>query len=245
MAPPGGGRRGPPRRDNGPVVTANGPAGRCVGYTGETAGPFPADGSNTARGALSNVLSESDVIRSDIRSDLGDPRTVAPGVMLDLTFTLVDVNNECAPLAGRALYLWHCSADGQYSLYDAPERSWLRGMQISDANGQVHFRTVFPGCYQGRYPHFHFELFSDRQSATSGQYARLVSQLALPPEPCAAVYRRADYGSSQANFARNNDPATDGIFRDNGEERLAAMTIATTGNAASGYRGQAVIGLVS
>jgi protocatechuate 3,4-dioxygenase beta subunit len=32
-------------------------------------------------------------------------------------------------------------------------------VQITDANGVVSFTSIFPGCYSGRWPHIHFEVF--------------------------------------------------------------------------------------
>jgi protocatechuate 3,4-dioxygenase beta subunit len=115
---------------------------------------------------------------------------------------VVDVNTACTPLIGYAVYLWHCDPLGQYSLYDQPNESWLRGVQVTDANSQVTFTTVFPGCYAGRFPHIHFEIFSSPANATSGRYARLVSQLAMPVEACNAVYADTTiYGASRTRFA--------------------------------------------
>jgi protocatechuate 3,4-dioxygenase beta subunit len=37
--------------------------------------------------------------------------------------------------------------------------SYLRGVQVTDSNGQVTFTTIYPACYSGRWPHIHFEVF--------------------------------------------------------------------------------------
>jgi Dioxygenase len=86
-----------------------------------------------------------------------------------------------APVVGAAVYLWHCDAVGRYSLYSSgvTGESWLRGMQATDASGQVRFTTIFPGCYSGRWPHAHFEIYPSLAAATSSANKRATSQLAF------------------------------------------------------------------
>ncbi|MFT4251559.1 MAG: intradiol ring-cleavage dioxygenase, partial [Caulobacter sp.] len=85
----------------------------------ETNGPYPSDGSNSVNGVVSNILAVSGVVRSDIRSSFGSSTTTAPGVQLTLTITLANTNNSCAALSGYAIYIWHCTRDGNYSLYSS------------------------------------------------------------------------------------------------------------------------------
>ncbi len=228
-----------------PSPTATASSGTCVQYAAETNGPYPADGTNTSRGSTSNVLTMAVFQRSDIRSSLIGSATVADGVLVDVTLTLVDVNSSCTPLAGYAVYLWHCNATGGYSLYDLPAESYLRGIQVTDANGQVTFRTIFPGCYEGRYPHIHFEAFSSLANATSGNYARLISQLAMPSDACTAVYAdSAIYGSSLSRFGRTS-LTSDNIFGDNSAAQRTAMTLSMAGSSASGYTASATVGIAT
>lgn len=65
--------------------------------------------------------------------------------------------------------------------------AWLRGVGVTDANGEVTFTTIFPGCHAGRYPHMHFELFPSLASATSQDASILISQIAMPQEACTNV----------------------------------------------------------
>ena len=90
----------------------------CIKDPAETAGPFPADGTNTKAGSTVNVLDKAGVIREDIRGSFDGLTTVAEGVKLDIVITLVDVAKACAPLAGHVIYIWHCDAGGKYSLYE-------------------------------------------------------------------------------------------------------------------------------
>jgi protocatechuate 3,4-dioxygenase beta subunit len=218
--------------------------GSCVADPTETNGPYPADGTNTSSGLTSNALTASNVVRSDIRSSfIGSSTAVATGVQLKLTLTVVDVNTACAPLVGYAVYIWHCDANGKYSLYDLPNESYLRGVGVTDANGQVTFTTIFPGCYSGRWPHIHFEVFSSLSTATSGRYATLISQLAMPSAACSAVYNgSSDYTSSIRNFA-SISLSSDNVFGDNSAAQLAQQTPSASGNVSEGYTATAVIGI--
>jgi protocatechuate 3,4-dioxygenase beta subunit len=157
----------------------------------------------------------------------------------------VDVNSACAPLAGYAIYLWQCDREGRYSLYTAAAESYLRGVQVTDSNGQVSFTTIFPGCYDGRWPHMHFEVFTSLTNATSGRYAVLTSQLAMPSAVCATVFAdTATYPSSAGNFARVS-LGSDMVFADNGSAQIAQMTPTFTGSVAEGYAASAVVGLAT
>ena len=123
----------------------------------ETAGPYPGDGSNGP-----NVLAESGVVRSDITSSFGDASGVAEGVPVTVKLKVYDLNGDDAtPLAGAAVYLWHCDREGSYSMYDgdASGENYLRGVQEAADDGTLEFTTIFPACYAGRWPHMHFEVY--------------------------------------------------------------------------------------
>jgi len=225
-----------------PTPTAT-TTGACIVDPTETAGPYPGDGTNTASGSTSNVLTVSGIVRSDIRSSFISSTNVAGGVLLKITLTLVNVNATCAPLAGYAIYLWQADRQGRYSLYTAAAESYLRGVQVTDANGQVTFTTIFPGCYDGRWPHMHFEVFSSLSNALSGRFSILTSQLAMPAAACTAVYADATtYPSSASNFARVS-LSSDMVFGDNTSAQIAQQTPALTGSPSAGYTGTALIGI--
>ncbi|WP_432729278.1 intradiol ring-cleavage dioxygenase [Variovorax sp. W6] len=215
----------------------------CTALPGETAGPYPADGTNTSSGSTSDILTASGIVRSDIRSSFIGTTTQAAGVQVALTLTLANTSSSCAPLSGYAIYLWHCDRDGNYSLYSAPTESYLRGVQVTDSNGQVTFTTIFPGCYSGRWPHIHFEVFQSLSTATTGKNAILTSQLAMPSAVCSAVYPYATgYTKSVANFAAIS-LSTDNVFGDNTAAQIAAMTPAMSGSVSAGYTATATIGI--
>ena len=104
----------------------------------ETAGPYPADSSNGP-----NVLNQSGVVRSDIRSSFAGLSGSAVGVPLTIQLTIVSAAS-CTPLSDYAVYLWHCDRAGNYSLYSSgyTNQNWLRGVQAADANGVVRFTSI-------------------------------------------------------------------------------------------------------
>lgn len=219
--------------------------GACIAGPEETAGPYPANGSNTVNGASSNVLTHSGIVRSDIRSSVGISTGTAPGVPLLLSLKLVNTKQGCAALAGYAVYVWHCTRDGNYSLYSSSlhNENYLRGVQLSNSSGLVTFQTIVPGCYPGRYPHIHFEVYPSLAMATRYTNKILTSQIALPRDVCSTVYNGATgYSRSVSNLA-NISIARDSVFNDNSAAQIAAMTPALSGSVATGYTGSITIGV--
>jgi len=223
-----------------PTPTAT---GACIADPTETAGPYPGDGTNTSSGSTSNVLTVSGIVRSDIRPSFISSTTVATGVLVTITLTVVNVNATCAPLAGYAVYLWHADREGHYSLYSAPTESYLRGVQVTDANGQVTFTTIFPPAYDGRWPHYHFEVFSSLSNALGGKYAVLTSQLCMPEALCNTIFAdTTTYPSAKSIFSKVS-LSTDNVFGDNTAAQIAQQTPTFTGNVSAGYTATALIGL--
>ena len=194
----------------------------------ETAGPFPGDGSNGA-----NVLSQSGIVRSDITSSFGSSTTKAEGVPLNITMTINDFANKEAPLAGGAVYVWHCDREGRYSLYSqgVAGENYLRGVQETDGRGQVKFTTIFPACYSGRWPHIHFEVYPSLAKATNSANKIATSQMALPDATCQAVYATSGYQQSRSNISRVSLD-NDNVFSDGYDLQMPTVT----GDPSSGYQ---------
>uniref|UniRef100_T1KSX3 Intradiol ring-cleavage dioxygenases domain-containing protein n=2 Tax=Tetranychus urticae TaxID=32264 RepID=T1KSX3_TETUR len=111
------------------------------------------------------------------RRDITDGK---PGIPLNLTINVMDAMNQCKTLSGLRVDIWHCDALGVYSGVGSigfasrrfgrgkrqvmtsisPVDRFLRGYQITDAQGQVNFKTIVPGWYPGRPIHIHFEVYS-------------------------------------------------------------------------------------
>jgi protocatechuate 3,4-dioxygenase beta subunit len=190
----------------------------CAAIPEETEGPF--------------VLDLGDDQRM-FRSDITEGRDGAP---LALTMTLVDVARGCTPLAGARVDLWHCDKDGVYSGFDHPgsdaegER-FLRGIQVSDATGVVRFTTIYPGWYEGRVTHIHFQVFVDGEVVST-------SQLAFPDDVTAAVYESPLYAARGEN-AGVPTTADDMVFGDGADEQWLTMT----GNVDDGYVASITVGI--
>ncbi len=206
----------------------------------ETNGPYPADGTNGP-----NALTQTGIVRSDIRASFGSAGgTVAAGTPVTFTLKLVNVNASCGPAAGLAVYAWHCDASGRYSLYSSgvTTQNYLRGVQVSDANGLVTFTTIFPGAYSGRWPHIHFEVYESLAKATSGANAIRTSQLAFPDATCREVYAQSTlYSGSLANHNRTT-LASDGVF---GEDLAVHQMAVVSGTVATGYAASLEVGVAA
>ena len=190
--------------------TAGASAGGCVVTPSETVGPYP---------------SLVDLFRSDIREGKN-------GTQLDLAITVVNTAGSCAPLSDVTVEIWQCDATGNYSQYGS-ERSqtYLRGMQTTDANGQVRFTTVYPGWYQGRATHIHVEVTRNGRSLKA-------TQIAFPEGVNNEVYGSGVYASRGSNPTTNT---RDGIFADSINSEMASVA----GNPSSGYSATFTIGLAA
>jgi protocatechuate 3,4-dioxygenase beta subunit len=180
----------------------------CAVSPNETAGPYP---------------SKSDIFRSDIREN-------RQGVGLALTIRVINVSSGCAPLANANVEIWQCDAAGNYSEYGTQtSQTYLRGIQTTDANGQVNFMTIYPGWYQGRATHIHIEVTMNGRSVK-------VTQIAFPETINNAVYATGVYVSRGSNPTAN---LQDGIFADS----LSSELVTPSGNPTAGYSASYQVGV--
>ena len=214
----------------------------CSVIPNETEGPYPGDGSNSSGGSVANALSLSGIVRSDIRSSIAGASGVATGVPLQVIIELVNTNSSCADLSGYAIYLWHCDALGRYSMYSSgvTGENYLRGVQATGSDGLATFQTIYPGCYSGRVPHIHFEVYRSTTTATNWNNKLNTSQMCFPSDSNSAVYATSGYGNSAAN---NNaiSLSSDGIFSDGYSTQLATMT----GSVSAGYVARLKVGIAA
>jgi protocatechuate 3,4-dioxygenase beta subunit len=189
---------------NATVVAANGssvPA--CVVRPEVTEGPY--------------YVSE-DLVRSDIRSDPSSG-TVKEGIPLVVTFNVSQISNgSCTPLQGATVEIWHCDAAGQYSDVSDPGfntqgQKWLRGAQVTDANGVAAFTTIYPGWYSSRAVHIHYKVHPDTTKV-------FTSQLFFDDSLSDQVFTQAPYASKGQRDTLNS---TDSIYQD-----LMLLTVAKT-----------------
>jgi protocatechuate 3,4-dioxygenase beta subunit len=177
-----------------------GPA--CVLVPSETAGPFPLD-----------LTTNAFYFRQDVRED----RT---GVKFNLKLKIMGENN-CLPMPNLRVNIWHCSKDGLYSGYDnnmnagQGGKTYLRGYQMTNANGEVDFTTVFPGWYNGRIAHIHFQVF------VSSIYAA-VSQMTFE-----VAEKNAIYAANPTFYPQGADPTAltrDNVFSDGYTYQICKLT---------------------
>jgi protocatechuate 3,4-dioxygenase beta subunit len=144
--------------------------------------------------------------RSDIRSD-PDSGSISAGALFSLTFAVSKIDARgCSALAGAQVDIWHCDAAGAYSDVGAMRgQKYLRGHQLTDANGRATFTTIYPGWYPGRVTHIHFKIRLPAQDATYD----FTSQLYFPDAMTDAVYANAPYNT---RAARDRINANDGLY---------------------------------
>lgn len=176
--------------------------------------------------------------RSDIRSDPAD-NSVKEGIPLTLNINVVSVgDNSCTPIEGAQVDVWHCDANGQYSGvsdsgFDTQGQQFLRGYQLTNANGAVQFQTIYPGWYSGRAVHIHFTI---RTKAADGQEYQFTSQFFFDDNLTDQVHALEPYTSKGQRDTRNQN---DNIFMGGGDQLLLSLQ----GDTTNGYTGAMSIGL--
>jgi len=153
-----------------------------------------------------------------------------PGVKLMLRLTVVDAST-CTPIKGAAVDIWHADAAGVYSGFGAgtSSRTFLRGVQRTDANGLAIFQTVYPGWYPGRAVHIHVKVHVGGNVVHTGQ-------LFFSDRTTDAVYRRSPYDKRPNRNPRNSG---DSIYVNGGSKSVVAVKSDGKG----GYAGRMTMGV--
>jgi protocatechuate 3,4-dioxygenase beta subunit len=194
--------------------TTSGGAGSTTGSTVSciltpemTEGPFYIDG---------------EAIRTDITEGL-------PGTPLRLDLGVADASS-CEPIKDAVVEVWHADAAGDYSGFGggASSMTFLRGGQVSDANGRVAIDTIYPGWYQGRTVHIHVKVHAGGNVVHTGQ---LFFDDSLTDD----VYAASPYDERGDRTTRNDQ---DGIYSSGGAE--STLTVKPSGD---GYVGSIVMGV--
>jgi protocatechuate 3,4-dioxygenase beta subunit len=123
----------------------------------------------------------------------------------------------------------------------AGKRSFCRehsssGWRVHRDTGNLTFVTIFPGCYSGRWPHAHFEVYGSIDEATDGRDAIKTSQLAMPADARTAVFAATGNVASVRNFAQIS-LASDNVFSDGADDQLPTIT----GSVADGFIARLVV----
>lgn len=168
--------------------------------------------------------------RSDIRIDPANGQ-MTPGIPLTLIFQVMRLNaSGCFPLPYALVDIWQCDAQGVYSDVEDPGfntrgQKFLRGYQVTDAQGKAQFLTIYPGWYPIRTVHIHFKI---RAAAIAGKNFEFTSQLYFPDELTDHVHTALPYSSKGRRRVRNH---RDFIFRDGGDQLLLQPSTASDGYA--------------
>jgi protocatechuate 3,4-dioxygenase beta subunit len=238
----------------GAIATPSGTAGPTGSSAGSTSGSSSATSSAAATsselaGAPSCVVKpaltegpyfvDEKLNRSDIIAN-ADGSNGRPGAALTLAFAVSTVAaSGCTPLSNALVDVWHCDAVGSYSDVtaggngDTTGQNWLRGYQLTDANGKATFKTIYPGWYQGRTVHIHFKIRTDAGASGGTEFT---SQLFFDDAISDAVFANAPYSTKGTRGVRNDG---DSIYGQAGSQ----LTLALAGDAASGFTTTFEVGL--
>ncbi|HKP54324.1 MAG TPA: intradiol ring-cleavage dioxygenase [Chloroflexia bacterium] len=171
--------------------------------------------------------------RSDIRPDPSN-NSVSEGVPLALAFVVSQVGTgSCVPLKDAQVDVWHCDALGVYSdVQGSTGTKFLRGYQLTDANGKASFTTIYPGWYRGRAVHIHFKI---RTTSSAGQSYEFTSQFFFDDALSDQVYTQQPYAQHTGRDTLNS---SDNIYQGGGNQLLLSLT-----KSADGYTTTFPIGL--
>jgi protocatechuate 3,4-dioxygenase beta subunit len=202
----GGGWRARASEGAGPAAVASGAVG-CVLTPEQTEGPYY-------------------IPNEKVRRDITEGR---PGAPLTLRLQVVSAST-CKPIANAAVDIWHCDAAGVYSGFGqgSSSRTFMRGIQRTNARGVATFRTVYPGWYMGRTVHIHVKVHLGGRVVHNGQ-------LYFPDALTDMVYKKAPYSSRPGRDTRN---ATDSVFRNGGKRSMLRVR-----RSGAGYVGTIAMGV--
>jgi protocatechuate 3,4-dioxygenase beta subunit len=175
--------------------------------------------------------------RSDIRTDTATG-AVSEGTRFDLSWVVTRIDGSaCTPFEGAMVDVWHCDAAGSYS--DVQDRGFstdgqdfLRGYQLTDADGRATFTSVYPGWYDGRTVHVHFKIRTDPDQSSGTEFT---SQLFFDDASTDTVYTAEPYAARGTRTVLN---AQDGIYQQSSGQTLVPVTAT-----ADGYAGTFAVGV--
>jgi|SRR5579884_1526296 len=200
-----------------------------------------------------------------VRRDITEGKA---GVPLRLRLTVTDTAT-CAPLANAAVDLWHCDNLGYYSGITGENpggggtsptteanatTTFLRGIQLTDANGVAEFETIYPGWYTSRTVHIHLKVHVDGavgagtpaagatgQTYVGGHVAH-AGQLFFDDAISDEVFKLGPYATHTGTRTRNaDDSVLDGHASQPGF--FLNLTPLTAGTIADGFLGTITLGV--
>ncbi len=178
--------------------------------------------------------------------------SVINGLPLILNVSAYTISNSVAtPLSGAHIDIWHADAIGTYSdesnggiqSENTKGQTWLRGYQVTDANGAVSVTTIYPGWYQGRAIHIHFKVRT--YDASGNKTHEFTSQFFIDDTLSDTVLANAPYNTRGTRQVRNaNDSVYSAKETDGTTVGSHLMLTLTKNSSGSGYTGAFSIGLV-
>jgi protocatechuate 3,4-dioxygenase beta subunit len=214
----------------------------CNDVPATTAGPYPLD-----------LVSNSAMFRNTITANVeASNNYTVPGI--PLTFTLTVLDGNCTPIPNARVDVWHSTRQGIYSGYSNTQNAgtttsnYLRGIQLTDAAGQVTFNSIFPGWYVPRVTHIHVLIYIGGLTASYTNYssnADRVTQFTFDDSVSSGINTPTNTYGYKTSYTYAN--TTDMVFG------TSAMTTAQrnslimplTGAAATGFTGTLSMTLAS
>jgi protocatechuate 3,4-dioxygenase beta subunit len=158
---------------------------------------------------------------------------------LPMMLCLQVVDQDCNPLEGFLVEVWHCNREGIYSGdetesddtstfagsfctandQEAENSTWFRGEQTSDSSGRVNFKTCFPGWYSGRTIHIHFRV---RLEYGGADY--VVSQFCFDDSFCEEICSNHSLYSARGVQDTPLSDGTDTVFPDSDYDNFIMNT---------------------
>ena len=233
---------------------------RLVAAQDASAGATPASPTNDICVLTAEMTEGPYYLSGDlIRKDITEGRA---GVPLKLKIGVLNPDS-CSPVENVAVDIWHCDALGYYSgvaanapgtgdptpadLDTIPEDNFLRGIQITDADGMVEFDTIYPGWYAGRAIHIHLKVHvggsaEDETETYEGGHTAHTGQLFFDETTNDLVFQEEPYSTRVTTRLANDQ---DNILGSHDEEPgfLLSLTQVTEGTAADGYIGAITLGV--
>lgn len=154
-----------------------------------------------------------------VRADITEGRA---GMPMQLRLQVVTV--DCAPIADARVDIWQCDAAGVYAGVEGDTGTFLRGTQMTGADGVATFRTIFPGWYPGRVVHVHYKVF------LPGGAEVLTSQVFFADEVATAVH--TGHAAYMARGAQDRSLAADRIAQAAGKGAVAEVSLGEVAEAA-------------
>ncbi|MFE9765389.1 dioxygenase [Streptomyces sp. NPDC005808] len=228
------------RRD---VLVAGGATVAAVGLGGALAvNAFADDASGTVSASASPSAAEACYVLTSettegpyylgaeqVRADITEDKE---GIPLSLRLRVIDADT-CEPVVNAAVDIWHCTAMGVYSGYEAvgsdgpsggghveptDDERYLRGAWKTDQSGYVTFKSILPGWYEGRAVHIHVKVHVDGAWTDTGYEGGHVCHTGQLFFEEAAILLAAQVAPYSTNTTPRTTLDTDRFYADNGYE---------------------------